>query len=520
MELISIIPDFQPRNDPPLLEKAARLKPNLKYTDVPAPVSCRVNGETVTMKTLAERALRRGDQVVLDFGRHLVGHLTLTLSTAGSHMDAPAFIQLDFAENIEELAEKAEEYKGWLSRSWIQQERLHLDRLPAAAALPRRYAFRYVRLTVLDTSPKYQLAVKGAQCRAESAADWSLVPQKQFPDEGLKRIYDASLRTLADCTQDVLEDGPKRDQRLWLGDLRLEALTSYISFRSLDVIKRCLYLFAGTRFPDGRMSANVFTEPEPAADDTYLTDYALLYPVALEEYMAETSDEEALSDLLSPALEQADWVLAHWLDEENTLTPDAGKTGFIDWSDDLDRAAALHGVLILSLDACAALCARAGDQERGNCYAVRAAALRMSARKRFWSEAEGCFLSCGQISIHSQVWMALAGAMPEGKAAAAFEKALNAPGAPRMATPYMHAYYVEALLISGLQEEAENHLRAYWGGMLGAGANTFWECYDPADLHASPYGGMIVNSFCHAWSCSPAYLIDKYFLNAAKEAHR
>ncbi|MBO7385269.1 MAG: hypothetical protein J6U63_02890, partial [Clostridia bacterium] len=61
--------------------------------------------------------------------------------------------------------------------------------------------------------------------------------------------------------------------------------TGYVSFRSMDVVRRCLYLFAGTRFPDGRMSANVFTEPQPVADDTYLADYALLYPIVLQEYL-------------------------------------------------------------------------------------------------------------------------------------------------------------------------------------------------------------------------------------------
>ena len=171
MELISIIPDFQPRNDPRLLRKAEALKPVLQYTDFPAPVSCRVNGEQVMPEELKDRPLRAGDQVLLDFGRHLVGHVSLNLATAGSHQDAPAFLQLDFAEMPGELNENPEDYHGWLSRSWIQQERLHLDRLPAEVSLPRRYAFRYLRLTVLDTSPKYQVVIQGAKCTAESAAD-------------------------------------------------------------------------------------------------------------------------------------------------------------------------------------------------------------------------------------------------------------------------------------------------------------------------------------------------------------
>ena len=54
-------------------------------------------------------------------------------------------------------------------------------------------------------------------------------------------------------------------------------------------------------------------------------------------------------------------------------------------------------------------------------------------------------------------------------------------------------------------------LRDYWGGMLDEGADTFWELYNPENPNESPYGGTIVNSYCHAWSCAPAYYLRKYF---------
>ena len=350
MELISIIPDFQPKNDQRLLDKAEKLRPRLVYTAHPAPVGCRVNGEECSLEALAARPLGRGDQAVLDFGGHLVGRLTLDLGCFGSHQDAPAYVRIDLAETPGELADKPEDYHGWLSRSWIQREEMHVDTLPAVVALPRRYAFRYARLTVLDTSPKYQLLLRGASCVSETAADENAAAVPEIENEELRRIYEVSLRTLSHCTQDVLEDGPKRDRRLWVGDLRLQALTSYISFRSLNIIKRCLYLFAGTRFPDGRISANVFTDPAPAADDTFLLDYALLYLPTLEEYLRETDDREALCDLLPPALEQADWALAHGLNEQGVISAEAAQGSFIDWTEELDRAAALQGVLICALD--------------------------------------------------------------------------------------------------------------------------------------------------------------------------
>ncbi len=61
------------------------------------------------------------------------------------------------------------------------------------------------------------------------------------------------------------------------------------------------------------------------------------------------------------------------------------------------------------------------------------------------------------------------------------------------------------------KDEALEHIRYYWGSMLRAGADTFFEAWDPKDPKASPYGGAIVNSCCHAWSCTPAYILARYF---------
>ena len=54
-------------------------------------------------------------------------------------------------------------------------------------------------------------------------------------------------------------------------------------------------------------------------------------------------------------------------------------------------------------------------------------------------------------------------------------------------------------------------LRTYWGGMANEGADTFWELYNPDNPNESPYGGTIVLSYCHAWSCAPAYFLRRYY---------
>src|SRR5699024_11358575 len=91
--------------------------------------------------------------------------------------------------------------------------------LPAKLFLPRRYSFRYVELKIIDTSPKWQAVFSNPIVTTETSADSSSFKPLCLKDEKLQKIYNIGIKTLADCMQDVFEDGPKRDRRLWLGDL-------------------------------------------------------------------------------------------------------------------------------------------------------------------------------------------------------------------------------------------------------------------------------------------------------------
>ncbi|MBF0245571.1 MAG: hypothetical protein HQL31_09930 [Planctomycetes bacterium] len=68
----------------------------------------------------------------------------------------------------------------------------------------------------------------------------------------------------------------------------------------------------------------------------------------------------------------------------------------------------------------------------------------------------------------------------------------------------MH-YCLEALVGIGRSDEALDLLRGYWSGMLRAGLDTCPEVWDPADPRRSPYGSHLINSYCHAWSCTPVW---------------
>ena len=97
------------------------------------------------------------------------------------------------------------------------------------------------------------------------------------------------------------------------------------------------------------------------------------------------------------------------------------------------------------------------------------------------------------------------------EAARLLDKASQNESALKMITPYMYHNYIEALIIAGQKDKAHDMIDSYWGGMIENKADTFWELYNPENPDESPYGGTIVNSYCHAWSCGPTYFLRKYF---------
>lgn len=61
-------------------------------------------------------------------------------------------------------------------------------------------------------------------------------------------------------------------------------------------------------------------------------------------------------------------------------------------------------------------------------------------------------------------------------------------------TPYLHHYLVEAFIKAGLDDLAVRHILEYWGSMVDAGAETFWEAWIPETPRASPYDDFHINS--------------------------
>ena len=272
-----------------------------------------------------------------------------------------------------------------------------------------------------------------------------------------------------------------------------------------------MYLFAGLTRDDGKISACLFTEPVMQADDTFLWDYSLFFISILYDYYKETKDIKTVEELWPAAYRQIE--LAQDDMEDGVLRDDQPLTAFIDWKEGLNRQAAAQGVWIYCLRQGKELAELLGNKEEVAYIQKLLDRALVDAVRVFWDEEQEVFVSGKerQVSWISQAWMVLADVFDKEKSRKLMLGILENKEAVTVLTPYAYHHVIEALLHVGEQEKALEWMRTYWGGMIELGADTFWEAFDPADPLASPYGNMQVNSFCHAWSCTPAWLLREYF---------
>lgn len=476
-----------------------------------------------------------GDRFVVDFGRHCVGRLSFTVADDGRYIDAPVRLRLRFAEVPYELFRDASSYRGNLCASWLTEDVINVDFI-GRVELDRRYSFRYLEVTVLATPRPTRLFDFSVRC--ETSADLSrLVPLPEGTDAELAEIDRISTNTLRDCMQSSYEDGPKRDRRLWSGDLRLQALTDQVLFGNDMLARRCLYLFAACKREGKYLPGCLYQYPSLSFDEGMeIPDYSMLFCTAVADYYAHTKDLETVRELFDVVKNEIGVAIDN-LDENGIVTlPPYGWPGFIDWAPGLEHVTAVHGAYLYALEHVIPLCRALGDFELAAKWTCALADGRVAALAHLFDDETGAFVNkyekgthtvegavvpaapCvsnsgkGQVSVQAQAWMVLGGVVDGEGAERAIRFALTAPDAIAPVTPYMHHYLVEAMLRADMRDEALMHIKSYWGAMVRAGADTFWEVFVQDHPEASPYNDPLMHSFCHAWSCSASYFIRKYFV--------
>lgn len=462
----------------------------------------------------------KNKSVTVDFGRHLTGTFRFRVDLVDRVLDGPIRLRFTFAEMPAELAVPFDPYPGTISRAWLQDETVTVEFIDSVYTLPRRLSGRYMKIDVLGHPTDCDFAMADLSFSATTSAPEIAPEVLDIPlSPEFAAIDRTALATLAECMQTVYEDGPKRDRRLWIGDVYLESLANNLTYKNHDLTRHCLYLLAALANEDGRLHANVFELPEPHPQrGSFCYSYSLLFNMALAEYLAATGDCDTARDLWPVAKAQIDNLLT-FVDDRgifDRFRPGGFNWLFFDWRDGIEESTAMQGLAIMALEQTAGLGKKLAVADDTRAWTRSAEKMRKAARKHLYDKNTRAFTSGYkgfiplQKSVLSQVWMVLADVVPAKEGAALLRRALSDPEFIRLGSPYAHHFLVEAMIKCGMDDEARALVADYWGGMVRKGADTFWEVYDASDDYLSPYRFYPVNSYCHAWSCTPAYLLRRY----------
>ena len=453
-----------------------------------------------------KKALSNGDSFVVDLGNHYVGYFSFTMGFTDAYPDAPVRLCLKFCETKKEIDADFSKYNGALCPSWLQEEIVNVDSI-GEYKMPRRYAARYVKISVIYTPKKITLS--DFVFTAVTSADKSALKEVNIDDKELEVIDKVAYNTLKNCMHRIFEDGPKRDRRLWTGDFHLEALTNYYTFGKTDIVRRCLYLFAASDCDgDGVLPAFVYENPIFLSGKWHLRDYALLYVVSLCDYYEHTKDKETFFELYPIAKIQMESI--YQKTDENGIILE--RSIFVDWNAELKKTTAFNGVFLYTLSHLTDVLSELGHSD-AEIYAEWYAKLRDAALAKLYNEGENSFANAYddyQNSPHSVAWMILGGVIEGDRAWEALKRSMKCEDCPRAVTPYMNHYLVEAMIKLGRIKDAFDHIKYFWGQMVKEGADTFYEIYVPWHPETSPYEDAMINSMCHAWSCTPSYFIRKF----------
>ena len=494
-------------------EKAQACLPALKHwcmspVGTVEPVEDPAAWQGVSMRPAVEkRSYGNGERVFFDFGEHAVGHVELELALDGVDFDSPLFLRFLAAELPYEFSYRREEWTTWLSQAWMQEDFVKYDTLPAKVRLPRRYAFRYLMVEVVATPNPIRF--RKVRLRAESSAGRRLPPPPQGLPPLESQIWEAGVRTLRNCMQTVFEDGPKRDRRLWLGDLRLEALVNAVTYRNPRVVERSLYVLAAAMEKDGIFPSCAYEGEMLGRHGAHAYEYPFLLPKILVEHIGFYQRRQVARDLYQTALLQFKRVEKDF-DRDGLLHVPPPQWSVIDQNRTMDKTVATHCAYIYGLEAMAQLSDLLGKPDAPS-LRKRAAWLRKTARAH-WLQEDGFFATDretgrGDRTVASQVWAILAEVVTGEEAADLLKRTLAEDSLVAPMSPYLQHFLLEACRLVGNEEALHQVLQRYWGAILKTGASTFYEVFKMDDPFYSPYKQAWVNSACHAWSCTPVFFL-------------
>ncbi len=316
-------------------------------------------------------------------------------------------------------------------------------------------------------------------------------------DPLLDGVTPIALRGLQMCAHETYMDCPYYEQMMYVGDTRLEALTTYAISSDDRLPRKAIRLFDLSRLPDGLTQARY-----PGRDVQVIPPFALWWVGMVYDYALWRGDRAFVAGQMPGVRAVLDGFLRHIGPNHLLRAPDGWN--FSDWvpgwplgvpPDGFDGISGLlHWHLITILGLAAQLEAWAGDPLAGQRWQTHQAALAAAARRALWDERRELFaddLAHTQFSEHTQCLALLSGVLEPDERDRVGQRLLHDASLTRTTIYFTH-YLFEAYRL--LEHSAAFFDRmGLWFDLPAQGFKTPPEQPEPS------------RSDCHGWGAHPLY---------------
>ncbi|WNR46260.1 alpha-L-rhamnosidase-related protein [Paenibacillus roseipurpureus] len=386
-----------------------------------------------------------------------------------------------------------------------------------------RRACRYMKLTFMALPVPIQVA--SVQFDAGHYA-FGPAGQLETTDVRLMQIWDISVVTTTQNSQEHLEDCPWREKALWVADAVVMGKVIYHVYGDTKLLRKCLLQGARIQNADGSIPG---TGPE--SNSHLLPDFCAHWLLGVHDYFRYTGDVELLRELWGAVERLVSWFKLQ--EDAYGLFAGATRPGFfcfIDWTPHIDRRDKVTVISLLyvkALKAAAVMAEVLGHTDQSLNWQHQAEGIAAAVRKHLWLSDKGAYADCmdgAEVSSHlslqtnfAAIWCDL---MTKEEALSFIHTYYDGEKLPRITGAFFQHLVLEVLLSLGLQDRAMGLIRSFWGGMVDRGAKTWWETFDPESPSCtipSTYQGNVPTylwegplvSMCHGWGASPAYILGR-----------
>jgi len=437
----------------------------------------------------AVKTEKKGESVVVDFGQETFGYVKF------HGLKGNGKLIIYYGESKEEaMATSSCETLDQINVSQtVKSDYIH----------DQSKAFRYLNI-IADKSVSFDSV----------SMLYEYMPEKvrgsfRCSDEQINKIWDIAEYTLQLNTREFFIDGIKRDRWVWSGDAYQSYLMNYYLFFDGPAVTRTLGALRGK-------------DPVTSHINTIM-DYTFYWFLGIYDYYQYTGDETFIRAYY-PRMQS---LIEYCLGRRNANGMMEGLSGdwvYIDWAP-LEKKGEVSFEQLLfcrsleTMKLCADIMHESKDAWE---YDQLATELRAKLIPAFWNNEKGAFVhnrvndkQVDKVTRYTNMFAIFFGYLDNEKMQSVKKNVLLNDNVQKITTPYMRFYELEALCAMGEQNYVMKEMKDYWGGMLNAGATTFWEKYDPSESgiqHYAMYGRPFGKSLCHAWGASPIYLLGKYYL--------